>query len=60
MHICYKYQWHNKNLNQLWNLLINCISARSVPQIFSTKDECTFLFSNVLITGMWNSFANFH
>ena len=33
---------HNENLNPLLNLLINCISARSAPQIFSIKGECTF------------------
>ena len=35
---------HNKNLNRLLNLLINCISARSAPQILSIKGECAFLF----------------
>ena len=39
------------------NLLINCISARSAPHILSTKDECTFLFSNFLIIGLCNSSA---
>ena len=44
---------HNKNLNPVLNLLINCISARSEPQIFSVKGQCTFLLLNFLITGMW-------
>ena len=50
---------HNKNLNPLLNLLINCISARSAPQIFSIKDECTFHFSNFLIITLCCSSANF-
>ena len=33
---------HNENLNPLLDLLINCISARSAPQILSIKGECTF------------------
>ena len=49
---------HDKNLNPLLNLLINCISVRSVAQILSIKDECTFLFSNSLIIGLSNSYAN--
>ena len=55
---------HNKNLNLLLNLLINCISARSVPQILSIESciyccigQCTFLLLNVLIIGLCN-FAN--
>ena len=35
---------HNKNLNPLLDLLINCISAKSAPQILSLNVECTFLF----------------
>ena len=50
---------HNKNLNPLLNLLINCISARSAPQILSIKGECTFLLLNFLIIGLCNSSANF-
>ena len=50
---------HNKNLNRSLNLLGNCISARSAPQILSIKGECTFLFSNFLIIGLCNSSANF-
>ena len=49
---------HNKNLNPLLNLLINCICARSVPQILYIKDDCIFLFSNFVITGMCNSSPN--
>ena len=30
---------HNKNLNPLLNLLINCISAKSELQIESLKEE---------------------
>ena len=49
---------HNKNRNILLYLLIDCISPRSVPQISSLKDECTFRFSNFLITGLCTSFVN--
>ena len=49
---------HNKNLNPLLSLLINCISARSAAQILSIKVECTFLFLNFLIIGLRNSSAN--
>ena len=35
---------HNKNLNPLLNLLINCILAKSEPQILSLNDEYTFTF----------------
>ena len=49
---------HNKNLNPLSNLLINCISAKSVPQIMSIKGDCTLLLLNFLIIGLCNSFAN--
>ena len=35
---------HNKNLNPLLNLLINCISAKSAPQILSLNVEYTFFF----------------
>ena len=33
----------NKNLNLLLNLLINCISGKSPPQILSLNAEYTFL-----------------
>ena len=49
---------HNKNLNPLLNLLINCISARSVHQILSIKGDCTFLLLHFLIIGLCNSSAN--
>ena len=49
---------HDKNLNPLLNLLINCISRRSAPQILSIKSGCVFHFSNVLIIGLCNSSAN--
>ena len=59
MHICYKYKKkHNKDLNLLFNLLINGISARSAPQILSVKHDGTFPFSNFLIIGLSNSSAN--
>ena len=35
---------HNKNLNPLLNLLINCISAKSAAQILSLNAEYTSLF----------------
>ena len=34
---------HNKKRIPLLNLLINCIPARSAPQLLSIKDEYTFL-----------------
>ena len=49
---------HNKNLNPLLNLLINCKSARSAPQILSIKDERTFLLLNFLTIDLCNSSAN--
>ena len=49
---------HNENLNPLLNLLINCISARSAPQILSIKVDCTFIFLDFLIIGLCNSSAN--
>ena len=49
---------HNKNLNALLNLFINCISARSASQILSIKIEGTFLFLNFLIIGLCNYSAN--
>ena len=50
---------HNKNLNPLLDLLIKCISTRSALQILSIKSDCTFLFLNFLIIGLYNSSANF-
>ena len=35
------------------------MSARSAPQLLSTKDKCTFVFLNFLIIGLCNSSANF-
>ena len=40
---------HNKKRIALLNLLINCTSARSAPQILSIKGERTFLFLRFLI-----------
>ena len=36
------YITHNKKQIPLLDLLINCISAGSTPQILSIKDVCTF------------------
>ena len=49
---------HNKNLNILLILQINCILEKLAPQILSIKVECTFLFLNFLIVGLFNSVAN--
>ena len=49
---------HNKKEIPLLNLLINCRSARSAPQLSSGKAEYTFRFSNFLIIGLYNSCAN--
>ena len=49
---------HNKNLNLLLNLLINCISVRSAPQLLSIKGDCTFLLLNFLIIGLCNPSVN--
>ena len=49
---------HHKNLNLLLNAFINCISAKSVPQILSIKGECSFLLLNFLIIGFCNCSAN--
>ena len=45
---------HNRKLNPLLNLLINCISSSTAPQILSLEDEYTFCFSNFLIIGFCN------
>ena len=44
--------------NLLLHLCINCIPARSVPQILSLKNEHTSRFLNFLIIGLWNTSAN--
>ena len=50
---------HNKNLNHLLNLLINCMSAKCAPpQMLCVKGKYTFLFSNFLIIGFCSFFAN--
>ena len=49
---------HNKNRIPLLNLLIICASARYPLQILSIKGECTFIFSDILIFGFYNSLAN--
>ena len=49
---------HSKIRIPLLNLFINCISARSAPQILSVKDERTFLLLSFLIIGLCNSSAN--
>ena len=48
---------HNENRNPLLNLLINCISERSAPQILSLKDEYAFRFSDLLLIGLCSSSA---
>ena len=45
---------HNKNLIPLLYLIINYISAKSVPQILSYKDEYDLRFSNFLIIDLYN------
>ena len=49
---------HNKNLNHLLNLPINCMFAKSAPQILSLKDEFTILLLNFLIISLCNFPAN--
>ena len=49
---------HNKNLNALLNLLINCISTRYAPQILLINVEFPFLFFNFLIIDFCNSSVN--
>ena len=49
---------HNKKQIPLLNLVNNCISAKSEPQMLSIKGECTFHFSNFLVIGLCNSSAN--
>ena len=43
---------HDKNLNPLLNLLVNCISAKPAPQLFPLNAEYSFLFLNFLIMGL--------
>ena len=49
--------YNEKRIRPL-NLLINCISARSVPQLWSLKILFTFRFSNFPIIFLCNSLAN--
>ena len=49
---------HNKYLNPLLDLLINCISARSAAHILPIKVQFTFRSLSFLITGLNNSSAN--
>ena len=49
---------HNKNLIPLLYLLINCVSAKSAPQMFSVKEEYNQRFLNFLIIGLCNSSGN--
>ena len=49
---------HNKYLIPLSYLLINCISAKSTPQMLSLTEEETLLYLNILIIGLWSSFAS--
>ena len=48
---------HNKKQNSLLYLLINCISADSVAEILSLKDEYIFRFSIFLIIDLCYNFA---
>ena len=50
---------YNKKQIHLLNLFINCISARSAPQILSIKDACNFGFWNFLIIGLCNILVNY-
>ena len=61
MHIFLISITHNKKRIPVLNLLINCISVRSAPQILSIIDEYTFLFFffNFLIIGLHNSSVNY-
>ena len=43
---------HNKNLNLLLNLLINCVSGKSAAQILSLNAQYTSLLLNFLIIGL--------
>ena len=49
---------HNKNQNLLLYLRINCISARSAPELLSLKNEYTLRFLNFVILGLCNTPAN--
>ena len=51
---------HNKKQIPLLNFLVNCISARSAPQILSIKGQYTLRFSNFPVSGFCNSSANSH
>ena len=48
----------NKIYFPLTSLFSNYISARSAAQILSIKDECIFIFSNFLATGLCSSSDN--
>ena len=49
---------HNKYLNSLLDLFINCISARSAAHILIIKVQFTSRSLSFLITGLSNSSAN--
>ena len=49
---------HHKKQIPSSNLLINWISARSVPQILTINDDYFFRFLTFLIICLWNSLAN--
>ena len=49
---------HSKKQIPLLKLLINCISVRSAPKVLSIKGQCTFLFKNFPIIGLFSSSAN--
>ena len=49
---------YNKSLNPSLNLLINCISAQSAPQLLSLDPEQTVLFLKFLIIRLRNFLAS--
>ena len=50
---------HNKKGIPLLNLIINLLPARLAPQMLSINGDYNFHFSNFLLIGLCNSFANF-
>ena len=58
LYIYYEYQYHTIKKELLLHWLIDCISARSAPQILPFKDEYTLRFSSFVIIGLCNSSAN--
>ena len=48
---------YDKHLLPSLNFFLNCISARSVAQIFSIKGDCIFRLLNFLVIDLCNSSA---